>query len=372
MRVCKQDGLVDAQDRLIFENVGEGFLDFLDGKELGRQPVFNESALLEARKVLLRKGENRRLMRLHEFLYKSPSSNPQKAAMEENCMAAVCVEFGEYSRGIELARKGFQRLESSTENIRLNPVFLHFLLTQALLEAHLTDEAGKLMDKLNNLFEDSFKKDLKTITNELLKSYKGESRSGVSFDERSDIDIALFWHITGRLKTLSGSLSAAEDALQMAEAIMLQEKNRETLTLEYPEIKISQAFIALLQEDFKKSEACLKESLEYYHTKTRYRGRYYFSARGALSYSLLKQGSSESQTKEIEAALQGIEANVAENHLGIASCCIWLGESLIKDGNIIAARSTFERALRIRKAALPENDKDILAAQELISRLPQT
>lgn len=370
---CREEGLWDESDRIAFEDAGSAVQNVLEGKPPQGDFKCESSTLMKIHRILLGKGDFRKSVRLREWVLTTmreacknggdllrlePSEFPDAISSEEGILGVGYFSIGRYAEGIELMRK---RLDSVKSNPSRHPgsfFFAHIALVDAFAELHNINEAEKILSELRmNL--DTF------------SSLENFCKTGEEPTEQvwwGELDGAVYGSLLGRLMELKGE-PEADKVLIRAGEIMQKQENRDQLMQLYPEIQILLGLMALKVNNFSGSEKLAKEALDYYDKETRFYGPKYWMARGLLAYSRLRLGSSDNLSVEFEAIVNALQEGLEKEHLDIASCLVWQGESLIMAGKAGPAREALEEALKIRSSHFPANDPEISEIQNLLRKL---
>jgi len=415
-RICLDEGLWDELDRMTFERAGPGIFELFEGRE--PQPFIRDrDALFFVHLALVDRGEPRKSARVIEFMIKliraemashgisedataprkrfggllshlpggpnfedEPKSSMLPFALlhTEAMLADCCLALGRYDESITLMHKRLADIER-------NPVdpFPHakalFVLIEALLQVHRLEEARGSMLVARRVLDtavaghpapvaSSAQSAGKTVTQSVTADqagFAGDLEPGVWPEWLGSLE-GTYCLLLARLEGLSGK-TGTERLLERAEKLLQQRQNQEDHLLLLADIQLELAFLALQQGDLARAETWTRNCLSYFDSETRYTGPRFRMAQATLAYVRLKRGSNEPVTREIEAPLEALRAEIEENHPDIATCLSWLAESHVRDSRRDLAREALDHALKIRRAIFPENDPQIRETQRLIA-----
>lgn len=300
----------------------------------------------------IRKGDLRKCLLLSEHLAQQSDDSPNPYGSDAR--SALYMELGKYHDGQALALSWLAQLEADGRS--RSGAYINSLL--ALIDGYEAlrrrTDAEKMLNRLREVVEGAAPEDM---TEALLRRQTGP-----------EIEWSFYWLCLGRLHVLKGDFENAEIDLNKARTLMSHDRNNKVLTLLYPEILLTIAELYVSRNRFVEAEQLIKETIEYYHSRTSYEGLDYMYGKALLQYVLIKQGKACSEN-DIEAALSWFQEQLEPLHPKTAACLVYLGEFQRVQGEVDQARVSWERSLKMRQELFGKTDALVGEVEELLSSL---
>ncbi len=353
----QEEGLWDKANELATEGIAGVIEEILAGKQPQHVSLELPMKVSQLQVMAIRKGDLKKAVKYSEFLYKNSRKEGSGHSYQANSLGCGLLELGNYERGFELLTANLDEMEAQGRGDA--PAYVSALLgmSQGCIDLERIDDAKKYLKRLQEAFELCHSKGAADKTDAWLKQESVNKR----------IEQAFLTYHQARLKDLQNDKEAE---LQMRSAIDMAkdpEVSRK-VTLLYPEILLSYSQIALKKNDLGKAEKLAKEALQYYETKTQYKGGDYVRARRIVAQARSRKG--ENQVKELEELLDLTKSLVYEPHPSVAAAHFQLAEALEKQADAQKAADHIRLCLDARKRLFPEGSPGVREAENFLAGLP--
>jgi hypothetical protein len=356
--LLQQHGQWELADDMGFGDISAHLQDILEGRTPKVPPSELEIGLAQAQLTFIRRGEQRKALKVAQYLYNNQSGDSNDI-YDASTLGSILIGVGRYQEGIALLKANCKSLDSEDRVYSPSKVTNLLTLIHTSLELRKFDDAQDYISELKETIDCSPSQQSTDQVDQLVRTLA----------VKSDIDRAFYFMYLGRFIQETGSVGDAELALQAARDIMTNEDLQKQISLLYPEILLALGYLELSRQDCPQAERWASEALDYYNSQTRFKGSEYHNARALLVYAQWKQGRGERAISELEDVRQQLQSELEENHPFIAACLVQLGDCYIAEGKTDAAIDALNKALQIRQAIFSPDDVQIAEVAELINTI---